>query len=284
MDEMLHLTTYTDAGSFLDHAQALLEQHEANNNLILGFANAMIRNPNRYQERALLTVDDEHGVQGAALWMSRSHLMLHVEDSAADMIELIARHFRDQGVMLPGVTGLVATATAFANCWTALAGTSWRVLTHMRVYELSEVISPMGIEGKLVQAQPEHQATVADWAYLFDRLKRPFTPDEADQLAARHIEAGNLYLWCVDDQPVSMAAIGRRTRHGATVGLVYTPPEQRGHGYASAVVAGLSQHILASGKSFCALFTDLDNPTSNSIYQKIGYQPRDDFDELKFEV
>ncbi len=76
----------------------------------------------------------------------------------------------------------------------------------------------------------------------------------------------------------------RQTRNGGTVGPVYTSPEKRGHGYASAVVAGVSQKILDSGKTFCVLFTDLANSTANSIYQNIGYHPLGDFDELKFEV
>ncbi len=66
------------------------------------------------------------------------------------------------------------------------------------------------------------------------------------------------------------------------IGPVYTPPEQRGHGYASALVAGVSQWLLDAGNQFCFLFTDLRNPTSNHIYQVIGYQPVGDFTEYSF--
>jgi predicted GNAT family acetyltransferase len=37
-------------------------------------------------------------------------------------------------------------------------------------------------------------------------------------------------------------------------------------------VAALSRKILEDGKVFCVLYTDLSNPTSNSIYAKIGYR------------
>jgi predicted GNAT family acetyltransferase len=40
--------------------------------------------------------------------------------------------------------------------------------------------------------------------------------------------------------------------------------------------------LLDQGKQFTSLFTDLSNPTSNSIYQKIGYQPVCDFDLYRF--
>ena len=67
------------------------------------------------------------------------------------------------------------------------------------------------------------------------------------------------------------------------INSVYTPKEYRQKGYATAVVAELSRTILNSGKKFCTLFTDLANPTSNSIYQKIGYKIEFDNIRYKFE-
>ena len=97
----------------------------------------------------------------------------------------------------------------------------------------------------------------------------------------RTIDEGNVHLW-VDAGPVSLAARGRRLPHGSSVGPVYTPPDKRGRGYASACVAALSQAILDGGADYCTLFTDLANPTSNRIYQRLGYQPLCDFTEYRF--
>ena len=79
-----------------------------------------------------------------------------------------------------------------------------------------------------------------------------------------------------------MAGQGPHSSHGITVNLVYTPPELRGRGYASACVAALSQQLLDAGWEFCTLYTDLANPTSNSIYQRIGYRPVCDSNEYHF--
>ena len=79
-----------------------------------------------------------------------------------------------------------------------------------------------------------------------------------------------------------MALKIRPTPHGISVGGVYTPPEQRRHGYASSCVAALSQQLLDAGCEFCSLFTDLGNPTSNDIYQQIGYRPVCDTQEILF--
>jgi predicted GNAT family acetyltransferase len=65
---------------------------------------------------------------------------------------------------------------------------------------------------------------------------------------------------------------------------VYTPPALRGRGYASALVAAVSQAQLDAGRRFCFLFTDLANPTSNRIYQDIGYEAVCDVDEYRFEA
>ena len=91
-------------------------------------------------------------------------------------------------------------------------------------------------------------------------------------MTERHLNAGTLYLWkSADGQLVSIAAKNRETRNGATISLVYTPPEHRRRGYAGRLVASLSQHLLDGGKTLCNLYTDLSNPTSNGVYQRIGY-------------
>ena len=74
----------------------------------------------------------------------------------------------------------------------------------------------------------------------------------------------------------------RPSENGISVGPVYTPPEQRGRGYATHLTAAFSQHLLDAGYRFCTLFTDLANPTSNSIYQQIGYRAVCDFAMITF--
>jgi predicted GNAT family acetyltransferase len=79
-----------------------------------------------------------------------------------------------------------------------------------------------------------------------------------------------------------LAGAARPTVNGIAIGPVYTPPQFRGKGYASSLVAKLSQHLLDQGRTFCTLFTDLANPTSNRIYQNIGYRPVCDYTVYRF--
>ena len=91
-----------------------------------------------------------------------------------------------------------------------------------------------------------------------------------------------LKIWEKKGVPVSMAGYAGPTPNGIRIGAVYTPSEYRKKGYGSAVTAGVSQLLLDQGYKFCFLFTDLNNPTSNHIYQQIGYKPVCDFDRYDF--
>jgi predicted GNAT family acetyltransferase len=79
-----------------------------------------------------------------------------------------------------------------------------------------------------------------------------------------------------------MANFTGKTPSGIRIGAVYTPPELRGRGYASALVAALSARLLAGGRRFCFLYTDLANPTANRIYARIGYERVCDAAEIAF--
>jgi uncharacterized protein len=116
---------------------------------------------------------------------------------------------------------------------------------------------------------------VLDWSRAFEHESMP-----ADAPGGR-IEANvdrrlasptsGIALW-ENDEPVSLAGFGGRTPHGVRIGPVYTPPGLRRHGYASALVAHLTKFLLDRGSDFCFLYTDLANPTSNQIYQNVGYE------------
>ena len=79
-----------------------------------------------------------------------------------------------------------------------------------------------------------------------------------------------------------MAGAGGQTPRGIRIGPVYTPPALRRRGYASNLVAAVTQHQFDEGRTFCFLFTDRANPTSNKIYQSLGYQSVIDVDQWHF--
>jgi predicted GNAT family acetyltransferase len=158
-----------------------------------------------------------------------------------------------------------------------------------RIFCLERVIPPRSTTGAWRLVEPGDRDVVADWMIAFVSEATPEEPPSlADARAAidRWIrqETAFGYIWLDHGEPVSLAGARGETPNGIRIGPVYTPPAHRGHGYASAVTAAASQDQLDRGRRFCFLFTDLSNPTSNKIYQAIGYEPVCDVDMYSFEI
>jgi predicted GNAT family acetyltransferase len=151
-----------------------------------------------------------------------------------------------------------------------------------RMYKLTEVTPPAGVPGYLRQANEGDTELLARWLREFHNEATPNQPGrDPTQVAQQKIQEGAFFIWD-DGNPVSLAGSTRPTVRGISVGPVYTPPGLRRRGYASACVAALSQRLLDQGYEYCTLFTDLANPTSNDIYQQVGYRPVCDFLEILF--
>jgi predicted GNAT family acetyltransferase len=141
------------------------------------------------------------------------------------------------------------------------------------------------VSGGVRLGNPADRDLLVEWvdAFLAEALERR-TVEEAAILVDRSFRAGTRtwYLWEDDGRPVSVAASAGPTPNGIRIGPVYTPPGLRRRGYASAATAAASQTELDNGRRYIFLFTDLSNPTSNKIYQQIGYEPVIDIDQLGF--
>jgi predicted GNAT family acetyltransferase len=179
-----------------------------------------------------------------------------------------------EGVSPPGVIGPRGVATRFASAWCGRTGCTADVRTEQMIYRLDHVNPIPYSPGALIQAAEPHLDLVSEWMIGFSEVtpEGPLERAEAQTRAEEAVGVGRVYLWH-DAVPVSMAWRTRPTRHGITVSGVYTPPALRRHGYATSCVASLSQLLLDEGYAYCTLYTDLANPTSNHIYQEIGYYP-----------
>jgi predicted GNAT family acetyltransferase len=142
---------------------------------------------------------------------------------------------------------------------------------------------PHPVQGELRRASEEHRELLVAWerAFVADAGVIPSAAAEAERTVERRLAAGSAHLWH-DGQPVSMLALSPQIAGTVRIGPVYTPPEHRRHGYASAAVAAASQGSLARGASRCMLFTDVANATSNRIYAAVGFRRVADWEELEF--
>lgn len=212
----------------------------------------------------LLTVDGMPAVRTPP----HNLLMSAVPAQAAPSL---GEHLR--GHDLPGALGTPDAVTAFAEAY----GRPYRISREQGVYALTDLLPPRPASGALAVA--EDWAQVERWAWEFSGEVGLPRHDTAG--IRSRFDEGLVWLW-VDGEPVSMAGCGGFTPHGARVGPVYTPPEQRGRGYGSAVTAGVTQALLDRGCTSTFLYTDLANPTSNRIYRALGYEHVTDVREVTF--
>jgi GNAT superfamily N-acetyltransferase len=253
-----------DVEEFVRRAYPLLTADPAENTLALSVVESV--RTGHWTREALF---GWHGDTGAALMTAPYELILV---AVPDVDPLVAA-LRARGVDLPGVHGEVALAERFAAAWTVGTGQSAKVGMRLRLYALDE-LRPPTVEGSARRADAHEAALVVDWC---ERFGAEIESGEVDPDGVRAGIADGLYwLWCVDGAPVSLAARKPVVAGGARVGPVYTPAEQRRRGYGAAVTAAATADALAAGAAQVLLFTDLANPTSNAIYQQIGYRPRSD--------
>jgi RimJ/RimL family protein N-acetyltransferase len=188
---------------------------------------------------------------------------------------------------LGGVNAHPQVAEAFADGWRnryASQGGRVDVYRCQRLYRLAELVWPDPAPAGTARMAGDADAKLtADWFAAFaDEVDDTGRGEDQSAAARAKISYCGVMVWEDDGQPVSIACNTLPVTGMVRIGPVYTPPQARGHGYASAATAALSQRLLEAGAQEVVLFTDLANPVSNSIYQRIGYRPVEDRVVLAF--
>jgi uncharacterized protein len=266
---------------FLEAASPLLLEDEARHNLILGIAGTLRDHPSRYPEYGLWLAEEGSAPVGAAL-RTPPHKLVLARPREDSVLEALAAAIDEE---LPGVVAALPEAETFAGAWATKSGAAPRKMRAEGVFVLERVRPVPAVGGRMREADATDKPLLMEWFIAF--AEEALGEDAGSENPARVIdhrlearEAG-IALW-EDRHIVSLAAFGNPTPNGIRIGPVYTPPAHRRRGYASALVAGLSERLLAE-RRFCFLFTDLANPTANRIYEQIGYRRVCEAAEIVFE-
>ena len=286
----MNVARFTDAGEFLDRAGPLLLADEARHNLILGLAGTIRSAPDLYAERHMWVVLDGDRPVAAALRTPPYNLILARPDSDEALSALADAVAAED---LPGVVGATPEIEAFAQLWASRAGATVRLGMRQGAYALEEVQPLPPVPGAARDATTEDRELALRWWIAFgDEVLHEGGPgrERAEATIDHRLSSPGtgILLWEDGGEVVSLAGWGGRTPNGIRVGPVSTPPALRGHGYATALTAELSRRLLdgrlvAGGRRFCFLYTDLANPTSNAIYERIGYRRVAESAEVVFE-
>src|SRR3954468_2910484 len=276
----MELTRHETADGFLAHAGEFLGAREAEHNLILGLCSRLRVAPALYGAAPYFAVVERHGRVVGATMRTPPHNLILSELDDLEAITPLLEDARAEFGSLPGVVGPKDAVARFAQAWGPA-----RLELAQRAFLADHVEAPANVPGRMRDYERRDRELAARWmdAFTEEALPEP-PPESSEQFVDRREDDpdGGLVIWEDEGEPVSMAGFGGRTPNGIRIGPVYTPPERRGRGYGSAVTAAITQRLLDGGLRFCFLFTDLANPTSNSIYQRIGYEPVSDIDLWTF--
>lgn len=285
---MLEVVRHDHAEELIAISGACLETRESENNLPLGLAHTLARDSRYYgDDPPLLLSILEHGNPvGVAIRTPPRRIVLSRFDTDIEAaVDLLVNYLRSIEMPVPGVVGPETESRCFSDAWiTAHPGATATISSRLRVFEARSVIDVPLAPGRLRRADREDHPLMARWIAGFSReaIGEDSDPGKAEHNAEKYIAERNLYIWD-HDGPVSIARESRAMKHGTVISLVYTPPESRNRGYATSCVYRLTKKLLAGRHEFCSLFTDLANPASNHIYQKIGYVPLGDTLEFDFD-
>lgn len=266
-------TLTRDLDSYLTVAGDAVRAQSARNTIVLTVGDAL-------QRRGLEVFGDDPSmfgwwtgadgrVDGALVWTPPRPPVVGV--IPAEAVGPLAEVLVEAGAR--GINAERNVAEAVAEAWRRDHGVKGAVVMEQRLHRLVELISPdPAPPGRPRIATADDRALAMAWMNAFYRdvnLPSGDTAQAVDDL----LSYSGLTLWEVDGTPVSMAGAMPLVAGTTRITLVYTPDSMRGRGYAAAVTATVSQAALDADAEEVLLFTDLSNPTSSRVYQRIGYRP-----------
>jgi len=280
---------YEEVDDFYDIAYPFLLAREAENNLLLTILISLKENFHDIEkERPLMfSLKDSDDVKLISLRTPPHDLLISYTDNL-DTIEVLVEELLKRNEKLPGVLSFKEAADKFAKLWCEENSLKPNLFRKERIYKLVEVSKDTIGKRQFSVASKTHQSIVIKWAgEIMKEALADTTEDDIEQTTNQlrkefEENKSKMFLLFDNNEPVSMVRKAGKTPNGNFVNLVYTPPYLRRKGYATECVAKLSKQLLEEGNKYCFLFTDLSNPTSNSIYQKIGYRPVIDENHYKF--
>jgi predicted GNAT family acetyltransferase len=233
-----------------------------------------VRGGHRWSDEPMLFgwLEDGGEVRGAVFRTPPFELLLAVvpEDATAALVAALLA----AGVDVPGVNGDVAGVARFAAAWTAATGERATTTLALDLYELGALQPPEPPPAGRARAAGEDDLDVAVRWYAAFQEETPSPVTDVIPLVRERMDDRRLWLW--EDpagDPVSLAARTAAVAGVARIAPVYTPPEQRRHGYATAVTAACAADALARDTERVVLYADLADPSANAMYQRIGFRP-----------
>ena len=283
---MLRVETYPDAPSAAPAIELVADADPVGYTLLATVHADAVSGARSYDDALWLVVLDDEKPIGAAMRTPPHPLYVGpLPDEAAPLVadavaEVLQAAGLDPAEDLEGVNGEAEAVRSAVRRWQELFPlVSVTGTIPERLHRLHRLRTP-DVPGEARMATEDDRHLLLPWSQAFAEDVGHQAGSVEEGLRVR-LEHGAMLIWTVDGEPVSMAGHTTVVRGVTRVGPVYTPPQNRCHGYGAAVTAAATTAALAQpGAVDVTLFTDLRNPTSNKIYAEIGYRPVRDYLEI----
>ncbi len=265
---------YDDAEHFLH----LLENgfpRPWENDLMIGLVTQVCKDETRYNTKSRLFALKDDKTTKLVSFLTLPWPMILYADSIPDneTLSFFIDSLGEKELSLTGVNAKKDLSFLFADSWAKKTNTISEKKMEMNLFVLHELIKVPSCPGHSVCADEQYKELIIGWMRQFHKEvpigndSETYFQEHADGIIRSH----NAFIW-IDEEPVCMLFRERPTQHGFSIGYVYTPNQYRKQGYASNLVYQVCKQSFDQGYSYSTLFADVDNPTSNSIYKKIGFR------------
>lgn len=262
----MHVVRYFDPDAFVAATAHMAARGEASASFFTGWGYAMKRTPPPADEHVYLAT---FGDCGAAIQRGEGPVVVGQSDPEAGAA--FADDLASDWSALQGVMGSREAGEAFVRRWRDITGRPHVLRAHLRQHSLAAVAPvPVPSGTPRVAAEPDLPCVLDAYRAFIVEVGIPESPERASAVLPARVARGDFRIWD-DDGPVAYAGFNDAAPDFARIAPVYTLPDRRGRGYATALVAALSRELLARGKRRLFLTTDVANPTSNAIYARIGF-------------
>ena len=280
----MKFNVFLNPQDFEDKAKPYLTENEDVYSLFYGVLQGI--KAGRYENPFMATVEVDDQIV-ALFQMTPPHpLNLIVMDGTKmeDILTFAAQEIFTREIPVPSAVGVKHVVNAFSEKWQELTKSNARVLMDQGLYRLDKVDRSLDKSpGSWRYAREDEAPLLATWYKAFEQdtgLKNS-SHEVINESVRRFLGDQEVFFWEDNGKVVSMMKKSRPSDRGVTVSFVFTPHEERKKGYARTMVAAGSEELLKT-YDFCVLYTDMLNPTSNKIYQEIGYRKIADSIHVEF--
>ena len=280
----MKFNVYTKAQEFEDKAKPFLQENEDVYSLFYGVLQGI--KAGRYENPFMATIE-VNDVIVALFQMTPPHplnLIIIDETKIDDILTLATHELFKRKLPIQSAVGVKSVVTAFSEKWQETTKCKAKLLMDQGLYRLDKVDHSLEKSpGSWRYARKDEAPILENWfkAFEVDTGLKSSPLDAIKEKVNQFLEYEEVFFWEDKGKIVSMMKKARPSERGVTVSFVYTPHEERKKGYARTMVAAGSEELLKT-YDFCVLYTDMMNPTSNKIYQEIGYQKIADSIHIEF--